>query len=324
MNFIDIDTLADAMNAMGKRQTPFLFGIDFELENGFFIENPLQQGEILFDFNGRGNTTKIKNSIRNFAFEVQPESLKTYSKRFDVVQKGLRRGNSFLTNLTIKTPIHCSREMDDLFYHSYAKYRLLLPDKLVCFSPETFVKIKKGKIFTYPMKGTIDAKKTDAETLILNDYKEKAEHHTIVDLLRNDLNRISTNVKVNRFRYIDRLKTNRGNLLQVSSEIEGVLPDNFSAHLGSLFLELLPAGSISGAPKQATCAIIRKAERKKRGFYTGVAGYFDGKDMDSCVLIRFIEKDGEQLYFRSGGGITVNSRCENEYDEAIQKIYLPF
>ena len=87
---------------------------------------------------------------------------------------------------------------------------------------------------------------------------------------------------------------------------------------------MLPAGSVSGAPKTATIHLIHKAEQEqKRGFYTGVFGYYDGERLDSGVLIRYIEKVQGKFYFRSGGGITVNSNCLSEYNETIEKIYLP-
>jgi para-aminobenzoate synthetase component 1 len=88
--------------------------------------------------------------------------------------------------------------------------------------------------------------------------------------------------------------------------------------------ELLPAGSISGAPKEKTVEIIKQTETYKRGYYTGICGIFDGQNLDSGVMIRFIEKQGSQYYFKSGGGITVNSIAEEEYHEMIQKVYLPF
>ena len=90
-----------------------------------------------------------------------------------------------------------------------------------------------------------------------------------------------------------------------------------------MFFELLPAGSISGAPKQKTVEIIQEAESGPRGFYTGVFGYYDGKALDSGVMIRFIEKENDTFYYRSGGGITSKSDLESEYKELIQKIYVP-
>ena len=136
--------------------------------------------------------------------------------------------------------------------------------------------------------------------------------------------RSSDLVHVAKLRYNDRLTTSSGDILQVSSEIKGILPDNYRMHLGDLLRELLPAGSISGAPKWKTLQIIREAEQQKRGFYCGIFGYFDGKELDSAVAIRFIEQQGDTHFFRSGSGITVNSDCEYEYHEVNQKIYLPF
>lgn len=174
------------------------------------------------------------------------------------------------------------------------------------------------------MKGTIDATIPDAVNKILSDFKETAEHNTIVDLLRNDLSLSSHSVHVKRFRYIDHIKNRFRNILQVSSEIEGRLPDNYHEHLGDIICPMIPAGSVSGAPKSATVNLIRNAEREPRGFYTGVFGYYDGNTLDSGVLIRFIESHNGQLYYRSGGGITAYSQCADEYDEVLKKIYLPF
>jgi len=174
------------------------------------------------------------------------------------------------------------------------------------------------------MKGTIDASLPDAEEIIMNDYKESCEHNTIVDLIRNDLGMVSESVWVERFRYIEKIETNRNEILQVSSEIRGRLYEGNCKRLGDTIFSLLPAGSISGAPKPSTISIISEAEGEKRGFYTGICGYYDGRVLDSAVLIRYIERDESgKLFYRSGGGITVNSKCSDEYEELIEKIYLP-
>ena len=86
---------------------------------------------------------------------------------------------------------------------------------------------------------------------------------------------------------------------------------------------MLPAGSVSGAPKEKTLDIIRKAERNERGYYSGVFGIFTGHELVSAVMIRFIESKNGIFYYRSGGGITANSNCEQEYNELIDKVYLP-
>jgi para-aminobenzoate synthetase component 1 len=191
------------------------------------------------------------------------------------------------------------------------------------FSPETFIQIENGLIKTFPMKGTIDASIERASEVILSDKKEMAEHITIVDLLRNDLSLVSTDVEVKRFRYIESIKSKNKSILQVSSEIVGRLSKDHNSNFGDILISLLPAGSISGAPKTKTIEVIKKVEQEERGYYTGVAGIFDGRKFDSCVMIRFMEQAGNQIYYRSGGGITSQSKVESEYQEMLNKIYVP-
>ncbi|NQU51708.1 MAG: aminodeoxychorismate synthase component I, partial [Bacteroidetes bacterium] len=186
-----------------------------------------------------------------------------------------------------------------------------------------FVQIENRKISSFPMKGTIDASKKNAKELILNDSKELAEHNTIVDLIRNDLSLVAENVEVEKFRYLERIKTNQRDLWQVSSKITGDLPEDYSENIGDIIYTMLPAGSISGAPKKKTVEIIKNAENYTRGFYTGIFCYFDGKNLDSCVLIRYIEKQNDELIYKSGGGITFKSKVEPEYDEMLKKVYVP-
>ena len=312
------------INEAGRLRTPFLFGIDFEMDKGFFVPHPMQQQYILFDFNGVSNAKKGENIVLPYSFTAFPEDYQTYQMRFDKVMSALHNGDSQLVNLTIKSSVQSSLSLREIFAYSHTMYRLFVPDKFVCFSPERFIKIENKKIRTYPMKGTIDAAIENAAHIILHDSKESAEHFASVGLLCNDLRSVATDVSIKRYRYIDTLQTSKGNILQVSSEIEGTLPDNHLENIGTLVFKLLPAGSILGIPKKATLNIIREAEGEPRGFYSGVAGYFDGKTLDTCVLIRYIEQEDEALFFRSGSGITVNSVCEKEYREAIRKIYLPF
>ena len=314
----------DKMNYYGKELIPFLFIIDFEKENGYFVDSPLKRNDILFSINSITNAhNPIENSSNSY-IKSFPISFEDYEKKFDIIHNGLKHGDSFLANLTLKTKIETNLGLEEIFYRANSKYKILVKDKFVCFSPESFIQIKDDKISTYPMKGTIDSSINNAEKVILNDYKETCEHNTIVDLMRNDLNMISSNVRVERFRYIDKLKTSRGGILQVSSEIIGDLDYDYHSILGDIFFKLLPAGSISGAPKEATLNLIKNTKKKKRGFYTGIFGYFDGKNLDSAVIIRYIEKEKEDYYLRSGGGVTINSKAIDEYNEVINKIYLPF
>ena len=130
-------------------------------------------------------------------------------------------------------------------------------------------------------------------------------------------------LQLDEFQRIDFLKTRNKNLYAMSSEISGKVKPEFQNKIGSLMKTLLPAGSILGAPKPKTLEIILESETYERGFYTGVCGYFDGENLDSCVMIRFIQQNGENLTFRSGGGITHLSKLADEYQEMKNKIYVP-
>lgn len=311
----------DQMNELGAGKVPFFFLIDFLQQNGEVTPlSEIEDHDIQFSLN---NSVHIKNSATGIEWNPDPVDFQTYEMAFCRVKQHIMKGNSYLCNLTFPTDVHTNLSLDEIYSLVDAKYKLKYKGLFVCFSPETFVKIENGIISTYPMKGTIDAGLPDAEQRILNDKKEMAEHYTIVDLLRNDLSRVADNVRVEKFRYIDRIKTNHNDLLQVSSKITGELPGDYASKLGDIYSELLPAGSICGAPKDKTVEIILEAETYERCFYTGVFGVFDGQNVDSAVLIRFIEKTGSGLVFKSGGGITHLSKVEEEYNELIQKVYVP-
>ena len=173
------------------------------------------------------------------------------------------------------------------------------------------------------MKGTISALEENAVEKLLNSEKEFTEHNTIVDLIRNDLALVAKYIQVTKYRFIEKVETHRGAIYQTSSEICGELAENWRAEIGTILDKLLPAGSISGAPKVKTVEIIQQAEQQERGYYTGVFGYFDGENLESAVAIRYIEKEGEKFYFRSGGGITSLSQLDDEYNEVLEKIYVP-
>ncbi|PNE27301.1 aminodeoxychorismate synthase component I [Tannerella sp. oral taxon 808] len=313
-----------AMNRAGEAGRPFLFGFDFELTRGFFIPDPLRQSRVRFNIRGITNAPD-DSADTPYMFERFPEPEAVYARRFDIIRAGLLRGDSFLTNLTVRTPIRTDLAPDAIYHRARALYKIYYPDAFVCFSPERFVRIDAdGTIASNPMKGTIDARLPDARERILADPKETAEHNTIVDLIRNDLSMVADQVHVQRFRYIDRLETSAGPILQVSSEIAGQLPDDWRSRMGHIIARLLPAGSISGAPKDATVRLIRQAEGAPRGFYTGIFGLFDGQALDSAVFIRFLDLTTTPLTYQSGGGITARSRMHDEYEEVIQKVYLPF
>ena len=313
----------DKMNQLGKEKSPFIFILDFELKNPVILKLGQIPNDIYYKFNDIKNYTLFGTQSKPLHFLPKPMSFGQYTKAFDAAKKEILYGNSFLLNLTFPTSIETNYTLRELFNISHARYKLYYKDQFIVSSPEIFIKIINGKIFTFPMKGTIDASIPNAMSNILNDVKETAEHYTIVDLLRNDLSMVATNVKVNKFRYIDKLVTSTKTLLQVSSEIEGTLPIDFNENLGTIFAKLLPAGSISGAPKKKTVEIIKANEVDDRGYYTGVFGIFDGNNVDSGVMIRYIEKQDDKLIYRSGCGITYRSECTSEYQEMIDKVYIP-
>lgn len=312
------------MDELSLQKVPYFFIIDFLTENvEIFKEYEIEKSGLLIDFQ-TFSTVKTKHILdKKVEWISYPETLESFKTGFDKVQKNIRFGNSYLVNYTRKTKIETNLTLKEIFYHSSAKYKVFYKDFFVFFSPETFLKINDGKIFTYPMKGTIDASLDNAAEILKNDKKEKAEHYTVVDLLRNDLSMVADDVKVDKFQYIDFIKTKQKDLYAMSSEISGNIKPEFNGKLGSIMKKLLPAGSILGAPKPKTLEIILDAEGYERGYYTGVCGWFDGKNVDSCVMIRFIEKEGEELFFKSGGGITHMSRLEDEYQEMKNKIYVP-
>ncbi len=319
------------MNRLGAERRSFLFVIDYG-QDRVMVEEPDQVDpeELLYNLDAVTNVGAAdrvngrENRGTAIRWETSPVTQEAYADSFHKVVGHIRGGNSYLVNLTCATPVRTDLSLKDIFSRSEARYKLWMKDRFVVFSPEIFVKIRDGHIYSYPMKGTIDATLPDARRRILDDPKETAEHATIVDLIRNDLSMVATEVTVTRYRYIDELPTHTGALLQVSSEIRGRLAGNWQAEAGELLFRLLPAGSITGAPKKKTMEIIAEAETYERGFYTGVMGYFDGNSLNSAVMIRFLEQQADgSLVFKSGGGITSRSDLTSEYNEMKQKVYVP-
>jgi para-aminobenzoate synthetase component 1 len=327
------DTVLE-MNKLGQLKCPFLFLVGFDKTENIVVPlDEISPEEIKYAFNDEFSVYQnFFNDEFKSELEISSEliSFDSYKKAFDFVKNNLELGNSFLTNLTVSNKIKVNIPFEKIIDFTKAKYKLWLKNQFVCFSPESFFSVdSSGKISSFPMKGTINARLENAEEEILNDPKEKYEHTTIVDLIRNDLSKICEKVWVERFRYIDKIRRTSGQeLLQVSSEVCGQLPNDWKNNIGDWFFELLPAGSISGAPKEKTLEIIKEAEKNlhqdgQRKYYTGVFGLFDGEILTSAVMIRFIEKTGDGLVYKSGGGITNRSEAKKEYDELNQKIYVP-
>lgn len=319
------ESALEKMNTLGGKAIPFLFILNFDCSQGIVM--PLAMAdikEVFFNIKGIHNDSPEPAGLpESFVFRKFPVPFETYASAFVKAQQSLQKGDSYLVNLTFPTPIETNISLMDIYHLSEAKYKLCLPNWFVVFSPETFVRIENGHIWSHPMKGTIDADVPNASETILDNPKELAEHVTIVDLIRNDMSMVSRDVVVEKFRYIDLICSQQKNLLQVSSQIRGTLEADYHKRIGDIMFAMMPAGSVTGAPKAKTVEIIRRIEGYDRGFYTGVFGIFDGKNLDSAVMIRFIERSGNSCLFKSGGGITIYSEVEKEYQELIDKVYAP-
>lgn len=310
----------NTLNKYGSLKEPFFFLISYDATKSYACKLKDLPSDIKYCINKSASLkTKYKSEIKKY-----PLSFGEYEKKFNKVFENIQAGNSYLLNLTCKTKIESSYTLDEIYEKANARFKLKYKEEFVSFSPERFIEIKKNKIYTYPMKGTIDASIPNAQAKILGDAKEMAEHTMVVDLLRNDLSIVSKDIEVDKFRYLDKINAGDKKLLQVSSKISGTLEENWHENIGTILSKLLPAGSITGCPKKKTVEILEDVEQYERDFYTGVFGVFDGECLDSSVLIRFIQKENNELFYKSGGGITSDSNAKLEYQELLDKIYLPF
>lgn len=188
-------------------------------------------------------------------------------------------------------------------------------------SPETLVKLENGILHTFPLAGTRPRGKTDAEDKaleaeLLADEKELAEHNMLVDLGRNDLGKISKfgTVEVEKLHSIERYS----HVMHIGSTVRGEIKDEFDAL--DAINAVLPAGTLSGAPKIRACQLIGELENNKRGIYGGAIGYIDFTgNMDTCIAIRIAYKKNGKVFVRSGAGIVADSVAEKEYQECINK-----
>ena len=188
-------------------------------------------------------------------------------------------------------------------------------------SPETLVKLEDGVLHTFPLAGTRPRGKTDAEDKaleeeLLADEKELAEHNMLVDLGRNDLGKISKfgSVQVESLHTIERYS----HVMHIGSTVRGEIRDDKDAL--DAVEAVLPAGTLSGAPKIRACQLIGELEGNKRGIYGGAIGYIDFTgNVDTCIAIRIAYKKNGQVFIRSGAGIVADSVPDKEYEECINK-----
>lgn len=274
------------------------------------------------------------------AFEAAPlANHKTYSypkvakedycTKIDYIKEQIVAGNTYEVNYTFPNTVWASCGGLDLFmsligeqktpYNSFIKNEF---EEVLSFSPELFFKVEDGKIFTKPMKGTIQRGATEAEDVqnrefLQNDEKNRAENVMIVDLLRNDLGRIAKTgtVKVDKLFEIETHKT----LHQMTSEISAELTEG--SGLWEIFKAIYPCGSITGAPKVSTMRIIEEIEPESRGIYCGAIGYIHGDECEFSVPIRILQRKLDEPFYtcHTGGAIVWDSTAEEEWQEALLK-----
>lgn len=188
-------------------------------------------------------------------------------------------------------------------------------------SPETLVKLNNRKLYTFPLAGTRPRGKTEKEDLalekeLLSDEKELAEHNMLVDLGRNDIGKISEmgSVSVDKYLSIERFS----HVMHIGSTVSGTLRKDLDS-LAAID-SILPAGTLSGAPKIRACEIINELENNKRGIYGGAIGYIDlSGNVDTCISIRIAFARNNKVFIRSGAGIVADSVPDNEFDECLNK-----
>lgn len=188
-------------------------------------------------------------------------------------------------------------------------------------SPETLVKLTDKKLFTFPLAGTRPRGKTEDEDLrlekeLLSDEKELAEHNMLVDLGRNDIGRISEigSVNVEKYLSVERFS----HVMHIGSTVSGTLRSDLDSLVA--IDSILPAGTLSGAPKLRACEIINELENNKRGIYGGAIGYVDlSGNIDTCISIRIAFARNNKVFIRSGAGIVADSVPEKEFEECLNK-----
>jgi len=304
-------------NQLGKDGVPFLIISDYTKDQVLTIPlSELKEHDIEFSIDQK------RSPHRTVKFQKKIVQIENYEKKFKKIIDSIKSGYTYVMNLTQPTEIDIDSNLKDIYKYADAKYKIRFKNKFISYSPETFIKIENNQISTFPMKGTLDASTPNGEKSLVNNPKENAEHVMIVDLLRNDLNMVSSKVQVKKFKYIEKIRSGDKELFQMSSEIIGNLGNGWESRIGDILETMLPAGSITGTPKVKTIQLIDEVENYQRGFFTGIFGVFQNGKFDSGVMIRFLENQDGKMIYKSGGGITLDSNLESEYQEMIDKIYL--
>ena len=220
-----LSKLADIINQYSSSGIPFFFLIDFEALKPIVIPlSEMSDSDISININGVEYGRKIEHRAFDSNIISNEDNFTSYKSKFDFVKENINQGNAYLVNLTQRTKLESNIDLEKVYSNTQSYLKICKKDDFVCFSPERFITISDDMIYSFPMKGTISANVQDAELKLLNNSKELFEHYTIVDLIRNDISMVATNVTVEKFRYIDIIETiNKGDILQTSSKISGHL-----------------------------------------------------------------------------------------------------
>ena len=265
---------------------------------------------------------KIKSDYRSYFSKEQYCNMVVKAKEY------IKEGDNFQVVLSNKI----EAEIEGSILDAYRVLRSTNPSPYMFYfysndieisgaSPETLVKLENNKLYTFPLAGTRKRGKDKEEDLelekeLLADEKELAEHNMLVDLGRNDIGKISeiNSVKVDKYMSIEKFS----HVMHIGSTVSGTLRSDKDA-LDAID-SILPAGTLSGAPKLRACEIINELEGNKRGIYGGAIGYIDFTgNLDMCISIRLAFAKNGKVFVRSGAGIVADSVPENEYEECINK-----
>ena len=246
------------------------------------------------------------------------EKTKEYIVDGDIFQAVISRQFSSPYEGSLINPYRVLRTTNPSPYMVYMK---IDDEEIMSTSPETLVRLENGRLTTFPVAGSRPRGLTEEEDQkleadLLSDEKELSEHNMLVDLGRNDLGRISKfdSVEVTKYMMIHKYSK----IMHICSQVEGDIRDDCDAL--SAIESVLPAGTLSGAPKIRACEIIEELESEERGVYGGALGYLDFTgNMDTCIAIRMAVKKDGRVYVQAGGGIVADSIPENEYQESANK-----
>lgn len=282
------------------------------------MEALLVAGEYVVDQPGK-LLSEIKPLYNKEQFCGMVNKAKEYIYEGDIFQVVLSNRLEGAYEGTLLNAYRCLRTLNPSPYMFYFASSDL---EVAGASPETLVKLENGELHTYPLAGTRPRGKNREEDQalekeLLADEKERAEHNMLVDLGRNDLGKISQfgTVSVEKYMNIERFS----HVMHIGSTVRGEIDATKYDGIDAIDA-VLPAGTLSGAPKIRACEIIRELENNKRGIYGGAIGYVDFTgNMDTCIAIRIAYKKNDKVFIRSGAGIVADSIPENEYQECINK-----